>query len=157
MIVDSGGGYHGWWLLEESQGTSAEGECDLPKNFMKCLQRIAEESGAKLDSVGDLSRVLRIPGTFNRKQKPARRVKLLKGKIRRYTLAEIEAFVESHLQVSNATTKSSSRIINNGDISLQELRSAVQKLSNDRATHYRSWIKVGMGIRSAYPDETGLE
>lgn len=154
MIVDSGGGYHGWWLLTESQGTSAGGEPDLPKNFIKCLQRNAEKSEAKLDSVGDLSRVLRIPGTFNRKQKSVRRVRLLKGKIRRYDLVEIEAFVASQLNVSNATSKPFFRNI---DISIQELRTEVQKLTNDRASNYDHWLKVGMGIHSAFPNEEGLD
>lgn len=72
-VVDSGGGLHPRWKLEKPLDT-ADG-ADLLKNRWKAtVLRIAEECGFKADSVFDLPRVLRLPGTVNEKYDPPKPV-----------------------------------------------------------------------------------
>jgi len=54
FVVDSGNGFHGYWLLvEDAKPTDAE---DLMKEIGACVNG---------DSTWDASRVLRVPGSFN--------------------------------------------------------------------------------------------
>lgn len=72
-VVDSGGGLHPRWKLEKPLDT-ADG-ADLLKNRWKAtVLRVAEECGFKADSVFDLPRVLRLPGTVNEKYTPPKPV-----------------------------------------------------------------------------------
>jgi len=71
MVVDSGGGYHAYWLLEspyiiESKDEQREVEA-YKKGFQIFMAQEFEKRGWHLDNVSDLSRVLRLPGTANTK------------------------------------------------------------------------------------------
>jgi len=88
-LVDSGGGWQPYWFLN----APAEGD-DLPQ--VKALNaRIAKLLGG--DPVQDLSHVLRVPGTMNRKPDhgtPAPMCQLIElNQDRRYALDEIEAML----------------------------------------------------------------
>lgn len=67
--ISSGGGLYPWWLLKEpAQITDAEDFRNLSQGWQNALSRGALKLGYHYGSgVGDLSRVLRIPGTVNRK------------------------------------------------------------------------------------------
>src|SRR5699024_4109462 len=70
-VVFSGGGFHPRWKLAKPiEADDAKG--DLGR-WQLTVQRVAEENGFKADSVFDLPRVLRLPGTVNEKydQRPA--------------------------------------------------------------------------------------
>lgn len=68
-IVHSGGGYHPRWKLEKPiDPDDAKG---VLTRWQITVQRVAEENGFKADSVFDLPRVLRMPGTVNEKYEPA--------------------------------------------------------------------------------------
>lgn len=71
-IVNSGGGLHLWWRFREPWAFETEGERadaeDLVRRWEATVQQHAAERGYVLDSVHDLSRVLRIPGTWRTKQ-----------------------------------------------------------------------------------------
>lgn len=67
-IVHSGGGYHPRWKLEKPiDPDDAKG---VLTRWQITVQRVAEENGFKADSVFDLPRVLRLPGTVNEKYDP---------------------------------------------------------------------------------------
>lgn len=72
ITVNSGGGLHLWWRLREPWAFETEGERadaeDLVRRWEMTVQQHAAERGYVLDSVHDLSRVLRIPGTWRSKQ-----------------------------------------------------------------------------------------
>jgi len=70
ILVHSGHGLHAYWLLSEL--TSVEdGAADLARRWCGHVQAVALALGGwTLDSVGDLPRVLRVPGTTNRKGEP---------------------------------------------------------------------------------------
>jgi hypothetical protein len=67
--IHSGGGLYPWWLLTDAaQITDLEGFRNLSASWQQALAAGAAKLGYHYGSgVGDLSRVLRIPGTLNRK------------------------------------------------------------------------------------------
>ena len=74
LIVDSGHGLQVWWLFKELWAFDSEGEREkaqeLSSRFQATLRTKAEAHGWRLDGTHDLARVLRIPGTYNRKLEP---------------------------------------------------------------------------------------
>lgn len=69
--IHSGGGMYAWWLLPEPFAVDAE-QLSTMAELSARWQRVIELAAASLGyhygaGVGDLSRVLRIPGTVNRK------------------------------------------------------------------------------------------
>lgn len=77
-LVNSGGGVHAWWLFDEPWIFASEDErveaAQLAEAWVEALRQKVK---FKLDSVGELARVLRLPGSYNQKQEPERPVELL--------------------------------------------------------------------------------
>ena len=73
LIVDSGHGLQYWWLLEKPWVFKDEGEWAEARRMVQWWHQMTlklfEPKGWTADSVYDLSRILRIPGTFNNKVK----------------------------------------------------------------------------------------
>lgn len=72
LWVFSGGGIYPWWLLEEFSDVSSAGRRVRHRELGDGIQEVLKRSAKRLGwhyggEVGDLSRVLRIPGTVNRK------------------------------------------------------------------------------------------
>ena len=75
LWVHSGGGLYPWWLLEasrilgEDEGQVSLAQAELTSTrLQQILHRVAKRLGLHYGAeVGDLARVLRIPGTVNRK------------------------------------------------------------------------------------------
>lgn len=70
--ISSGGGFYPWWLLHQPATAESTLELIALSDLSAKLQRVIELASEKLGfsygaGVGDLSRVLRIPGTVNRK------------------------------------------------------------------------------------------
>lgn len=74
VVVDSGGGIHGYWLLREPWVLDS----DDARQAAELVQRVWVQQviGAD-DSVHDLPRILRVPGTLNFKYDPPRPVQFL--------------------------------------------------------------------------------
>jgi putative DNA primase/helicase len=93
LLVDSGGGYHGYvlfkelWLLDtaEEHQTAAL----LLRRFQRTIQARAAEQGWKVDSTADLARVLRPAGTLNHKSGTPRPVTILHEDGVRYNPSDI--------------------------------------------------------------------
>jgi P4 family phage/plasmid primase-like protien len=72
-ITDSGNGLHVYWPIRDG---SRDGETDLAamkavlKRWGRLVKAIAKSHGAKVDSVFDPARILRVPATFNNKAAP---------------------------------------------------------------------------------------
>jgi hypothetical protein len=64
-VVRTGGGYHGYWLLDEP--LERDDATALLARWGAHWSKYAQDAGYKVDNVFDLPRVLRVPGTFNRK------------------------------------------------------------------------------------------
>lgn len=73
VLVDSGGGYHAYWILSEPyqihNATDLETMRDIQSRWVNF---VGGDPGAK-----DLARVLRVPGTLNLKYDPPRQVEFL--------------------------------------------------------------------------------
>lgn len=71
MVVNSGHGLHAYWLFDEPRTWgSARGRSDMAmalERFKATMFFRASNAGLALDSVMELARVLRLPGTTNRK------------------------------------------------------------------------------------------
>lgn len=94
VLVASGGGIHAYWLLDEPMLLESEEQrdsaADLNRRFESALRQVTTAHNIKLDSTADLARVLRVPGTFNHKQKDnLRPVQLLRVDGPRYSLETI--------------------------------------------------------------------
>lgn len=92
--IHSGGGLYPWWLLESpTEITDLEDFRALSQGWQNALLRGALKIGYHYGSgIGDLSRVLRIPGTVNRKEGLARPCTMLEGYAWNgplYTLAQL--------------------------------------------------------------------
>lgn len=70
-MIHSGGGMYPWWLLNEPlaiDNSRQEWVADLASDWQKLIELASEKLGFSYGAgVGDLTRVLRIPGTINRK------------------------------------------------------------------------------------------
>ena len=71
LVVNSGHGLHAWWLFKEILVFDNNAEraqvAELERRLNYQIKAIAKVKGWEVDSVFDLSRVLRIPGTLNAK------------------------------------------------------------------------------------------
>ena len=71
VMIDSGNGFHGYWLLKEPVEITEENR----KHLKGILRGLAEKIGADV-KCAELARILRVPGTFNLKdpenKKPAK-------------------------------------------------------------------------------------
>ncbi len=74
LVVNSGHGFHVWWLFSEpwvfADASERQQAAQAAQALSRHLQDAATARGWQLDSTADLSRVLRIPGTHNRKAAP---------------------------------------------------------------------------------------
>lgn len=73
MWIHSGGGLYPWWLLDEpwqmaGNPKALEAATALSEGWQKALEAAARRLNLDYGNVGDLARVMRIPGTINRKE-----------------------------------------------------------------------------------------
>lgn len=100
IIVNSGGGIHCYWILDEPLVFTNEEELEAGKaavrRFQATIRGYAAENGWKVDNTSDISRVLRVPGTLNHKSSPPLPVRIMEiHPDRRYSIAEMEKhFIE---------------------------------------------------------------
>jgi len=103
FIVDSGGGYHLYWLLREAE--LIEGQRDIVR-VERYLRGLADTLGADR-SAAELARILRVPGTFNLKDrenpKPVTIVE--SNPDRRYNLQDFDDWADSAAAVSPRTDR----------------------------------------------------
>ncbi|MBN1181822.1 MAG: hypothetical protein JXB49_06005 [Bacteroidales bacterium] len=99
IVVDSGHGYHAYWLLDKPfQISSAEDRCHI-KGIMKGLSETLPA-----DHCFDLSRVLRLPGTYNLKDKDnpllVKIISIHSG--RRYSIQDFESYRVGVDEINNS-------------------------------------------------------
>ena len=71
ILVRSGHGYQAWWLFETPWVFADDGEREEAQRLVQWWQAsVAQALDATMDSTHDLARVLRLPGTTNRKREP---------------------------------------------------------------------------------------
>lgn len=76
VIVDSGGGYHAYWIFESPFTISDDNDRQRAARLQACwVGHVGGDPGAK-----DLARMLRLPGTLNRKYEPPRLVTIYQAR-----------------------------------------------------------------------------
>lgn len=98
MIVESGYGIHPYWLLDKPHTFDKENDrkdaSDFAWRWGCTVQGWAKNQGYTIDSVGDLSRVLRVGGTMNYKNKKSPKkveLRIPSNQIKRYSMKELES------------------------------------------------------------------
>jgi hypothetical protein len=103
VLVDSGHGLHAYWLFKEPWVFETEGErieaAKRARGWVETVRNAARSFGWDVDSVGDLARVLRLPGTMNRKGDTPVEVRVLESSDRRYNPDDFEPFVAAEVPV----------------------------------------------------------
>lgn len=98
IVVNSGGGLHVYWLFKEIWVFSDENERQnaqcLSSRFQDTFIHNANKLGWNLDNTSDLARVLRVPGTFNRKKGQCLDVQILSiDEKNRYNQEDFEPYL----------------------------------------------------------------
>jgi hypothetical protein len=99
LIVHTGGGIHCWWILKEPWEFSDDADMQraavLATRWNRMLKARAAAKGWALDSVGDLSRVLRVAGTHNLKiPGNIRDVVVTEQNDARYNASDLEEYLD---------------------------------------------------------------
>ena len=97
MIIWSGGGFQAYWIFDEPWIFGDSGErkkaTDLSLRWQRYIVNTGKEKGWKLDSVGSLEHLFRIPGTFNHKADPVP-VEIVEMNDFRYSVDSIQSFLD---------------------------------------------------------------
>ena len=103
VVIDSGGGYHCYWLLKEP----FELNTSLKRDIASRVQRQwVMHVGGDL-AVHDIARILRLPGTLNYKYTPPRDVTEVYSNLSLlYTLDDLEEYLPEMVNHSPTITKS---------------------------------------------------
>ncbi len=100
LIVHSGGGLQAWWLFKEPWTLESEEEIRragaLAVRWINAIRsRAAIIHGWDIDAVGDLTRVLRVPDTTNKKvSSQPRPVRLIELNEYRYNQSDLEEYLD---------------------------------------------------------------
>ncbi|MDM7986351.1 MAG: phage/plasmid primase, P4 family [Smithella sp.] len=109
IIVHSGGGFHCYWVLSNHAKVSDAGFIDLEKVNRFLIKKLGGDSGSH-----DISRLLRVTGTFNFKLKGnPRPVTLVSNSHKKYSLKDFEQFIsmDKPEQTNNVVNKPSQTIV----------------------------------------------
>ena len=91
--IDSGGGIHTYWMLSELVSVGEDNHEELRRLQAAWVLLVAADNGAH-----DLQRVLRVPGTLNRKYDPPRPVQFVEYRPRRcYDLSDLLKLAGDHM------------------------------------------------------------
>lgn len=97
LVVHSGHGLQAWWLFHEFWEFDTDTErltaAGLAQRWNTTLRVRAAETGWTIDSTFDLARVMRVPGTLNRKGTPVVPVQLLRADGPRWNPSDFDTFL----------------------------------------------------------------
>ena len=121
LIVHSGHGLQVYWLFKEIARFDTKDDREafsrLCRGWQQLFQLAGKHQGWHVDSTGDLARVLRIPGTYNRKTREPRQVTVRETSDFRYDPSDFSDFAEPD---SSPAPRISA--LSNGRIDLYSLR-----------------------------------
>jgi hypothetical protein len=110
IIVSTGGGIHGYWVLNSPLLIDNDIERQRAKrissNIQLMIRKKAQEKGWTIDNTSDLVRLFRLPGTVNSKNEP-KLVEIIQINGNRYELADFEALLPN--------TNNKQRPVNNSE------------------------------------------
>lgn len=151
VVIDSGGGYHCYWLLSEPFLLTTDADRKRARRAQYAwVDLVGSDPDAK-----DLARVLRLPGTLNHKYDPPRPVRFLTVDLERdYSLEELEAYLPKDDDKGDAP-----KVTINGEplqggprppidvqAEIPKAMLALSRLHPDRANGYGDWVNIGMAL-----------
>ncbi len=149
ILVNSGGGLQAYWLLFKPVPTDA-----MTVNYVESLmERLYFRLGG-LDKVQDISRILRVPGTYNNKpeyQRPQVSLEVMESD-RRYTLEEFEAVLPPLPETHQAALAAERDSLPPEEHEVRELLSYIPK----EGRPYSEYLATLMAVHSVFPDERGV-
>jgi predicted transcriptional regulator len=153
VIIDSGGGYHCYWLLDEPFGIAD----DTARAYARRLQYAWVVLVGSDDDAKDLARVLRVPGTHNYKEAYGPDYPLvdwIRCEIERtYLLTDLEDVARPYIAEGSDRRQSS----DTDPLSEYErVEEALQRMNADRFASYQGWIDIGMALASWDSGYNGL-
>ena len=99
-LIKSGHGFHGYWIFREIQVLSEATRGEMQERcraWQRAILEAARKKGWRLDNTSDLSRILRPPGTVNRKVPGQPEAVTFEVTGPRYTLDEIDGALNAVL------------------------------------------------------------
>ena len=107
IIVNSGNGIHGYWLLDKPFIIETEDDRKHILSIFKCFGRYvnseAKKRNWKIDSVYDLARILRVPGTINHKLSTGAKCEVIESDGKRHNIIDFMQFIHSHEGVASTS------------------------------------------------------
>lgn len=151
ILVDSGGGYHAYWMLKSGLYIEMEEQLQDAADLQRAwVAEVGGDEGSK-----DLARVLRVPGTVNHKypQKPP--VGIVWDNGEEYPVETLMNHVVDILDEIETNRKKRDESPYTG-VNAQE-DDVIEALGHVPTTgSYDDWLTVLMGIHSAFPGENGI-
>jgi len=149
VVASSDGSYQSYWHIQPLDGQANAGRVE------RLLQRLYVSLGG-LDATQDISRVFRLPGSWNWKKEypePFQVRVVQHDPSAVYTIEQFEALLPP---LPEAEPRPQSHA---GELFLLPLPIEVSAILDFIPTQqdYNSWLKVLAGVHDAYPDETGVE
>lgn len=145
IIIFSGGGYHCYWLLRETKEITDEKRDEINNLHHKWVEYVKGDNGAK-----DISRILRVPGSYNKKYNPPVRVEFVKEDYSiTYDFDDLAEFIkEKPVIEQDKQSEKSEKSDNLSKIEMTTVIEAVNQLKKERADNYENWLNVGMVLHS---------
>ena len=143
LLVGSGGGLHAWWLFDKPWVFDTDQDwkaaCLQSRLFQEKLRALWETKKWGLDHTSDLSRILRIPGTFNYKEDEPRPVTLLYNEGPRYRVSDLIASFGTTTSPPPLTGASSPPLVTSSLLSDSEIWKQLMGLQCSKEK--KNWIE----------------
>lgn len=156
LVVDSGGGLQPYWHLVAPLAIGAD-DAPLVQHVEDLLRRLYARLGG-LDAVQDLSRILRLPGTYNRKPEygePRPVTVIHHDPAALYRLEDFERLLPAPVEPPRPRpTIPAGATAGHGLPSLAEVRELLSFIPH-HGDYKEHWITVLAAVHSAYPGPEG--
>ena len=153
LLVDSGYGMHGLCIYAEPIAATADNRdaCEeRNKKFLDVIRRRAGIYAKAVDGVGDLPRVLRVPGTFNYKlgRDNAPLCKLVDVSTIRFTPADLDERLNAlaPTQVKEKKKTSDYPLFDTHDFDIWRAQKMLEVIPV-AALAYDDWINIGIALK----------
>jgi hypothetical protein len=165
VVVDSGGGYHAYWLLRETFYLDSPEARERAIRIQRAwVEHVKGDPGAR-----DLARVLRLPGTLNHKYKPARPVRVARSRFDRlYDLGDLARACRAGRPRPRPPSRSHEgaagpagdgaeepgalpAAVPPSEEAIADARALLARLAKWRCDEYEAWVEVGMALSELGP------
>jgi hypothetical protein len=118
VLVNSGYGIQAWWLFDEPLRVDEE-TAPLVRAFQDALRAEARERGFSIDYTHDMSRLMRVPGTFNHKGGTRKPVELLSYEGKHYEYVQIREVIHGFMASARDAQVSKFQTLRGDNLSIQ--------------------------------------